>query len=416
MNAMKSMVAALLACCAPALAAEVGPEAVLPASPGPAHDPCAAFGDGRYLVVWQSGRAASGDVYACRLDGAGKALDARPLAVSTAGECQERPRAAWGQDAWLVVWADLRNDKDYDVYAARVSGDGKLLDAEGVLLAGGEHNQCAPDAAWNGEQWLVIWRAWQGDRYAVRGARVAADGKVLDPEGLKITDGPGGARGAAEPHVVAVGGKWLVGWGTRALQPVGGGGGGQAGFFTNAVSGDGQAGPAACAAKNQGMDNVMCPTTLASDGKAGCLASWSNRSQGGRSGTQHGMPYGALRVDGDGKLLGTVELGGREVGVAQPSAAWDGKGYVVAFYWGYVRHRDHGGGFSRVVATHLVSAEGGYEGKVEVASAIGADEGASPPYAPAACGDGQGNCLVVYEKHPARAGDPILIAGRLIRR
>jgi hypothetical protein len=120
----RTIIAALALLAGSALAAEVGPEVLLPASPRPAHDPCVAFGAGKYLAVWQSGRAEKADLYAGRLDEAGKALDAQPFDISKAAECQERPRAAWGKDSWLVVWADLRNDKDYDVYAARVSGDG----------------------------------------------------------------------------------------------------------------------------------------------------------------------------------------------------------------------------------------------------------------------------------------------------
>ena len=43
----------------------------------------------------------------------------------------------------------------------------------------------------------------------------------------------------------------------------------------------------------------------------------------------------------------------------------------------------------------------------------------NPPYAPEACGDGKGNTLVVYERHPAAADPPdalILIAVRLVKR
>ena len=128
---------------APALAATVGMEMVLPASPQSAHWPSVAYGDGKYLVVWHSGVSGLGEgshIYACRLDETGRVLDPRPFVVCKAPQWQERPRVAWGKGSWLVVWGDLRNGKDYDVYGARVSADGKVLDLDGILIATGEHN------------------------------------------------------------------------------------------------------------------------------------------------------------------------------------------------------------------------------------------------------------------------------------
>ena len=40
----------------------------------------------------------------------------------------------------------------------------------------------------------------------------------------------------------------------------------------------------------------------------------------------------------------------------------------------------------------------------------------NPAYFPAAVGNGKGKTLVVYERHPAKAGDTILIAARLVKR
>jgi hypothetical protein len=154
-------------------------------------------GNGQYLVVWQSGLAENADIYGCRLDESGKALDAKPFLISGAKECQERPRVVWGKGSWLVVWEDIRNDTDFDVYAARVTPEGKVLDPDGILVAGGEHNQCSPDAAFNGDSFLVVWRSYgpcqkgapiSHGQYRVYGARVTPDGKVVDSQPLALTD------------------------------------------------------------------------------------------------------------------------------------------------------------------------------------------------------------------------------------
>jgi hypothetical protein len=400
----------------PALAADVGPESVLPASPKPAHAPAVAFGAGKYLVVWESGRAEAADLYGCRLDESGKALDAQPFVISGAKECQDRPRVAWGKDSWLVVWEDVRGDRDFDVYAARVSADGKCLDPDGILVAGGDNNQCNPDVAFNGENFLVAWRSWEGNKYLAAGARVSSDGKVLDATPLALSPGLKAETGVGEPKVASAGGKWIVAWASRGYGSPGAPGG-PAGLFVSVVTGDGKA-ALSHMIKNQGMDNVKSPATAASNGKDGFLFSWYNGTTGGRSGSGHGMPYGAALCDLDGKQTGTTVLGGPKAHIQMPSATFDGRGYAVAFYVGGRRHRDQGGGLTNTVAVHLIAADGKYEGRAEISSTAGYDDKTplNPPFAPAACGGGDGKTLVVYEKHPARAGDGSVIAARMVRR
>ncbi|MCX7806769.1 MAG: hypothetical protein N3A38_16520, partial [Planctomycetota bacterium] len=106
----------------------LSPEKVLPLHEDrDAYTPCAAKVGDAYIVAWQSGRLApgdlregfrfKGDIVGCRVDKSGNVLDAAPFAICEAGDLQERPRAAAGRDVALVVWHDLRNGKDWDVYA-----------------------------------------------------------------------------------------------------------------------------------------------------------------------------------------------------------------------------------------------------------------------------------------------------------
>jgi hypothetical protein len=400
-----------------ARAAEVGPENLLPASPLPAHDPCVAHGENGYLAVWQSGLAEKADLYACRVDEAGKAADAKPFAISTATECQERPRAAWGKGIWLVVWADLRNDKDYDVYAARVSADGKVLDPEGILVAGGAHNQCQPDVTWNGENFLVIWRNWvaeggAGDinKYMSQGARVSPDGKLLDAAPTTIYKAKYWTVVVGPTCVTACGGQWLVVIATNYTgtnRP----GSAEHGMHVVRVGADGKV-----AGSEQIMNNEarrQTPVAAAGDGKSGCLVSWSNHQCMGRAGATG--PYGAIRIGPDGKRLGTVVLGTPVVQRYFTSVAWDGKGYLVTYWDGQAKGVIWNGQYEEpinFVRGQLVSADGKYEGAVEIVPT----GGANPPYAPSSAGDGRGSTLVVYERHPDKAGETILIATRLVKR
>ncbi len=149
-----------------------------------------------WLVVWQDGaptddgtdgEGPAQNILAVRVSADGKVLDAKPIEVSTAKGAQMRPRVASDGKDWLVVWHDFRNGKDWDLYAARVTGDGKALEEDGVLLVGGGHNQCFADIVFGGGNYYMAWldmRHWP--EYRVYGSRVSAGGKVLDGRDVEL--------------------------------------------------------------------------------------------------------------------------------------------------------------------------------------------------------------------------------------
>ncbi len=156
--------------------------------------PAVAFGGGVYLVVWQDGedgadRAGGGsDILGARIDAEGKVLDAKPLVVCKAKDYQRRPVVAFGGGVFLVAWEDFRNGTDGDIYAARVSAQGKVLDEDGFPVAQGKgRNQIYAAVASNGREFLVAWMDyWAYPTYGITAARVSAQGKVLDPQGVPL--------------------------------------------------------------------------------------------------------------------------------------------------------------------------------------------------------------------------------------
>jgi hypothetical protein len=178
-------------------AVKVGPEITLSA-PGPGRKyrgtPHVAFGRDSYLCVWREGwegRNGGARIHAARVAKDGKVLDPKVIVLAPNNDKdapQEWPRVAFcpstgsgqARDTFLVVWQDLRNGADYDVLAARVSADGKLLDAEPIKIAAGPHNQALPDVASDGEGFLVVWQGFQAKDSAFHGyaARVDVRGKV----------------------------------------------------------------------------------------------------------------------------------------------------------------------------------------------------------------------------------------------
>lgn len=146
--------------------------------------PAVAFGNDVYVAVWRegwNGKGGNARVYAARIDKSGKVFDPKGIIVAACKDgFQEAPRVAAGGGTFLVVWQDFRNGKDLDVLGARISPDGKVLDAEPIKIAAGPRTQALPDVASDGSSFLVAWQGLEGDAatYSGYAAPVAADGKV----------------------------------------------------------------------------------------------------------------------------------------------------------------------------------------------------------------------------------------------
>jgi hypothetical protein len=86
---------------------------------------------------------------------------------------------------YLVAWHDTGN-----MMALRISNDGAVLDAPFVVATSGGtiFSPGLVDVAAAGETYLLVYAVSSGDGgVALRGARVAADGAVLDSGGFEIT-------------------------------------------------------------------------------------------------------------------------------------------------------------------------------------------------------------------------------------
>jgi len=186
---------------------DVGDEVVLMSDdrPGKAKRgrPAVAFGKGAFLVAWQEGWHGDGGnsrICAVRVGLDGKATDAKGIEIAPCKTgVQENPRVAFFGDAFLVVWQDMRNEKDCDILGARVSPDGKVLDAQPIAIAAGPRTQAVADVAADNEGFLVVWHGFQGEESA---AKVFA--RRVGPDGA-----------AGEPVVVTQGATPLIAWNGR---------------------------------------------------------------------------------------------------------------------------------------------------------------------------------------------------------
>lgn len=165
-----------------------------------------------YLVVWAQAREGdlTRDIYAARIGASGEILDANAILISGAINTQDMPRVAWNGTSFLVVWMDNRSGTLYDVYGARVSPSGQVLDPMGFVISNAIYNQYYPDVAAAGSQFLVTWTDGRaGDTFDIYAARVTDGGRVLDSNGILISDAAGDQQ---HPSVASRGNEYLIAW------------------------------------------------------------------------------------------------------------------------------------------------------------------------------------------------------------
>ena len=154
--------------------------------------PAGAFGKDVYLVAWSEGsrqiNRPAADIYCTRIDArTGRRLDPSGIPVCTAPDLQEWPTVAFDGTNFLVVWEDFRSGSQYDIYAARVTPEGKVLDPNGIAVATGPWNQARPAAGFGNGHYLITWTdARRRPVYGVFATRLTPAGKVLDPDGLAL--------------------------------------------------------------------------------------------------------------------------------------------------------------------------------------------------------------------------------------
>jgi hypothetical protein len=78
-----------------------------------------------------------------------------PLIARGAG-AQFNPASATNGRDFLLVWEDSRSGNEA-IYATRVAADGSVLDPEGILLSDAESRSSAPSVAWTGSSYIVAW-------------------------------------------------------------------------------------------------------------------------------------------------------------------------------------------------------------------------------------------------------------------
>jgi hypothetical protein len=184
--------------------------------PAPQIQPAAAHGSGVTLVSWVERTIEERFVVKVRpFDRDGVPL-APPATMPWRGFSQAYPSVASDGTSFFVVWCEGARGLD-GVWGARVSAEGRVLDAAAIPVlgpAGPNFGGPRPaDVDWSGDSWVVVSTAGPGDIVA---RRVSREGTLLDAAPAIIAAGTqigdSGWRGGYDPLIDCNGAECLVVW------------------------------------------------------------------------------------------------------------------------------------------------------------------------------------------------------------
>ncbi|MBI5489139.1 MAG: hypothetical protein HY905_17520 [Deltaproteobacteria bacterium] len=148
-------------------------------------DAAVASGGTKYLVAWTDPTGFT--VRGTRVETTDRIQD---IVASDSGPLYG-PAVASDGDGWLVVWTTGTWASFNGVHGARVASDGTVLDPSGIDLCTATSHQSAPAVAYDGANYLVVWRDSRNDpggmRWDLYGTWVSRAGEVLQPEGVPIS-------------------------------------------------------------------------------------------------------------------------------------------------------------------------------------------------------------------------------------
>lgn len=277
-----------------------------------------------FLVVWadQRNSATTGtNVYGARVSTNGSVLDTNGFAISTNAGNQLVPAIVGSPSGALCVWTDPRNaaDTGNDIFGARISNLGVLEDTNGIVISRSGSEESSPSVAFNGTNYLVVWqdeRNFLTNSTDIIGTRVSAAGSVLDLHGINICTMPAAQQ---HPSVGASSGEFLVAWeDSRNLATDG------VDIYATRVSAGGAVSDPAGLALSQSPNNKLAPSVAGN--QATFLIAWNDN--------QNATPgiYGTLvSQSGVISLPGGFPIAANTGNEMFPSIAANSNQFLVAF-------------------------------------------------------------------------------------
>lgn len=252
-------------------------------------------------------------------------IEVDPSSVDSSLRIQTAPAISSNGSEFLVVWCDQRavDQRPAAIFAARVALDGRVLDPVGfpvyvpILSRFRSFDETfgSVSVASDGKDFLVVWESEPRLFSDINGARVTAGGRVVDRQPIPISNGLGQAQ--RTPTVAWNGSAYLVAWSDTFADI-------RADVYAKRVTSAGVV-EEYSPIKVCSVNGLQSKPRIASLRDA-CLVVWLD----GRTGS-YGV-YGA-RVDTTGAVLdqGGFLISNRASSETTPSVAANGSDYLVVW-------------------------------------------------------------------------------------
>lgn len=169
---------------------------------------------GTYFVVWEDDRGISTnniDIYGTRVDTYGMPLDLAGIPICTVAAAQRLPSVAANanEQQFLVTWDDNRSGTSRDVYGARVNGNGVVIETNGVVISAASGDQIAPEAYSVDDNYLISWSDARNGNWDIYAARFSRSGVLMDTNGIAVS---GASNTQRDPKVSGIGTNYFIVW------------------------------------------------------------------------------------------------------------------------------------------------------------------------------------------------------------
>jgi hypothetical protein len=148
-----------------------------------------------FIVIWNDGRVlGQTDVYFARITPSGEVLDPDGIQATFGANMvsYNDPAVATGDGITLLMWCEDLVSGTHAVKCLRIDQDANILDPDGIIVSDTLNDSSGEMAAsYDGTNFLIVWESGLFSLYDdIRGARVSNQGNVLDPGGFTIAHNP----------------------------------------------------------------------------------------------------------------------------------------------------------------------------------------------------------------------------------
>lgn len=151
---------------------------------GSKHNPTVSTNGTDYFVVWQDLRNLSNlDIYGARVTMSGNVLDPSGIPITVTSPHQQNPSVSFDGSNYLIIWND-----SYNIYGKRVSQSGLVVDSTEIVITEAPNSQSVPSIVFGNQKYFAVWQDLRsGNQFDIYGTRITPSGNVLDSTGIAVT-------------------------------------------------------------------------------------------------------------------------------------------------------------------------------------------------------------------------------------